>query len=74
VFGRSGASAPPAVRKFSRHGHPGQPCAGTSDDFGDRVHLLKRLLIGRPFARARMARTLLPKRLALPLFASHATP
>jgi hypothetical protein len=39
VFGRSGASAPPAVRKFSRHGHPGHPCAGTSGDSGDRVHL-----------------------------------
>jgi amino acid transporter len=34
--------------------------------------LLKRLLIGRPFRSDRMAHTLLPKRIALPVFASDA--
>src|SRR5256886_16446926 len=34
--------------------------------------LLKRLLIGRPFRSDRMQHTLLPKRIALPVFASDA--
>src|SRR5262249_27633869 len=34
--------------------------------------LLKRLLIGRPFRSDRMHHTLLPKRIALPVFASDA--
>ncbi|HEX6500813.1 MAG TPA: APC family permease [Micromonosporaceae bacterium] len=34
--------------------------------------LMKRLLIGRPFRSDRMAHTLLPKRIALPVFASDA--
>lgn len=38
----------------------------------DRVHLVKRLVVGRPFATSRMGQTLLPKRLALPVFASDA--
>jgi len=39
---------------------------------GELVQLAKRLAVGRPFPTARMSATLLPKRLALPVFASDA--
>ena len=35
-------------------------------------HILKRLLVGRPLGSDRLAETLLPKRIALPVFASDA--
>src|SRR5688500_13444535 len=37
---------------------------------GHAFHLLKRVLIGRPLPTRRLEQTLLPKRLALPIFAS----
>ncbi|MDQ4047284.1 MAG: DNA-binding protein, partial [Actinomycetota bacterium] len=36
------------------------------------LNAVKRVLVGRPFRSDRMAHTLLPKRIALPVFASDA--
>jgi amino acid transporter len=44
----------------------------TSAPVHDLPDLVKRALVGRPVASARMATTLLPKRIALPVFASDA--
>lgn len=51
-------------------GAPAHPRAPAS--LHDMPELLKRALVGRPLASDRMAATLLPKRIALPVFASDA--
>ena len=48
----------------------GQP--GGDRRIGARIHLAKRAIVGRPLASGRVSSTLLPKRLALPIFASDA--
>src|SRR3979490_2615553 len=44
----------------------------TLSDVSNPTSVLKRLLLGRPFRSDRLQHTLLPKRIALPVFASDA--
>src|SRR4051794_9099895 len=72
--GRSGSATHPVARGTAgrRHGLPRRPYHRAVPRLSDLGQLPKRLVLGRPVRSDRVGESLLPKRLALPIFASDA--